>query len=76
LGSVPALDLRWGSGPDAATLVDLLYAELDDFDPLAIHDHETADGWRVFFRNVPQRDAAASRCGTFLKNTRQPSAVS
>jgi len=60
LGSVPALDLRWRSGPDAEILVDLLYLALDDLEPLAIHDHETADGWRVFFRNSAYRDAAAS----------------
>ena len=60
MGSVPALDLRWRSGPDAEILVDLLYLALDDLEPLAIHDHETADGWRVFFRNSAYRDAAAS----------------
>jgi ribosomal protein L11 methylase PrmA len=60
LGSVPALDLRWRSGPDAAALIDLLYLALDDLEPLAIHDHETADGWRVFFKSSAQRDVAAS----------------
>jgi ribosomal protein L11 methylase PrmA len=60
LANVPALDLRWRSGPDAATLVDLIYAQLDDFEPLAIHDHESSDGWRVFFKTSLQRDTAAS----------------
>ena len=27
--------------------------------PQAIHEHDSADGWRVFFRTFPQRDAAA-----------------
>jgi ribosomal protein L11 methyltransferase len=59
LADVAALDLRWNPGPDAAALVDLLYATLDEFEPQAIHDAESADGWRVFFRTSPQRDAAA-----------------
>jgi ribosomal protein L11 methyltransferase len=57
--SVPALDLSWGSGADTPALTELLYAALDDFEPLAIQDHETADGWRIFFRTGAQRDAAA-----------------
>ena len=36
----------------------MLYAELDAFEPVAIHEHETGDGWRVFFRTAAQRDAA------------------
>lgn len=58
MGSYPALDVRYGSAPDAGLLQDLLYAELDPFEPLAIHEHETADGWRVFFRRPVERDAA------------------
>ena len=59
MADVAALDLRWNPGPDAAALVDLLYATLDEFEPQAIHDAESADGWRVFFKTSPQRDAAA-----------------
>jgi ribosomal protein L11 methyltransferase len=36
-----------------------LHAALDEFSPQAIHDHESADGWRVFFRSAQQRDQAA-----------------
>jgi ribosomal protein L11 methyltransferase len=59
---VPALDLSWGSAADTARLTELierLHATLDDFEPLAIQDHENADGWRIFFRTGAQRDAAA-----------------
>jgi ribosomal protein L11 methyltransferase len=60
LADVAALDLRWNPGPDAAALVELLYAALDEFEPQAIHDIESADAWRVFFKTCPQRDAAAA----------------
>jgi ribosomal protein L11 methyltransferase len=59
LGSVPVLDLSWRSGAGDELLRELLAAALDDFDPLAIHDTDTADGWRVFFKTAAQRDAAA-----------------
>jgi ribosomal protein L11 methyltransferase len=58
LASYPALDIRYDPGPGTALLHELLYAELDAFEPLAIHDLETADGWRVFFRLTSQRDGA------------------
>jgi ribosomal protein L11 methyltransferase len=54
----PALEVQYEPGPGAGALEDLLYAELDDFEPIAIHEHEAADGWRVFFRDPAQRDAA------------------
>ena len=60
MADVAALDLRWNPGPDAAALVELLYAALDEFEPQAIHDSESADGWRVFFKTGPRRDAAAA----------------
>lgn len=56
----PALDLRWHAGPDANDLADILYAALDDFSPVAIHEHESAGGWRVFFRTREQRAGAAA----------------
>jgi ribosomal protein L11 methyltransferase len=65
LGSVPALDLRW-TGPETASLVDLIYVQLDDFEPLALHDRETFEASsvvfdsRVFFKTSALRDAAAS----------------
>jgi ribosomal protein L11 methyltransferase len=58
LGSVPALDLLWRSSTDVDLLCELLQATLDDFEPLAIHDQVTADGWRVFFRSADQRQRA------------------
>ncbi len=58
LGSCPALDVRYALGPGSAALQDLLHAALDDFHPLAIAEHETADGWRIFFREPAHRDAA------------------
>ena len=54
-----ALDLRWRAGTDAVLLCELLYAALDDFEPLAIHEAESGDGWRVFFRSPETRDRAA-----------------
>jgi len=56
----PALDLKFAAGPGAGTFQDMLYAELDEFEPVAIQEHETADGWRVFFRTSAQRDTARS----------------
>jgi ribosomal protein L11 methyltransferase len=58
LATYPALDLRYAPGPGAGALQDLLYAELDEFEPIAIAEHETGDGWRVFFGESIQRDAA------------------
>ena len=54
----PALDLRFAPGPGAGTFQDMLYAELDAFEPVAIQEHDAADGWRVFFRTPALRDAA------------------
>ncbi len=54
----PALDLKFAAGPGAGTFQDMLYAELDEFEPVAIQEHETADGWRVFFRTSVERDTA------------------
>jgi ribosomal protein L11 methylase PrmA len=54
----PALDLRFAPGPGAGAFQDMLYAELDAFEPVAIQEHETGDGWLVFFRTAAQRDAA------------------
>ena len=57
-------------GPASSVLQELLHATLDDFQPQAIAEHETADGWRVFFRSTAQRDAAITalrdRFGTQL----------
>src|SRR3954470_5682568 len=58
LGSYPALDLTFAPGPGAGTLQDMLYAELDAFEPVAIQEHQAGDGWRVFFRSSADRDSA------------------
>lgn len=61
MAEYPALDLQFlGSpGPDVF-LRERLYAVLDDFEPSAIHEDESGDSWRVFFRTSALRDAAAS----------------
>jgi ribosomal protein L11 methylase PrmA len=66
LGSYPALDVRYVPGPGTEILHDLLYAELDAFEPVAIHDLDAADGWRVFFRLTAHRDSARAALETTL----------
>jgi ribosomal protein L11 methylase PrmA len=66
LASYPALDVRFDSAPDVERLQDLLHAELDTFQPLAIHEDETSDGWRVFFPTLRQRDDARTALATAL----------
>jgi ribosomal protein L11 methyltransferase len=60
LADWPALDLRFPPGHDLAALEARLYAALDDHQPLAIQELESADGWLVFFRSAGARDAAAA----------------
>lgn len=64
----PALDLRFSPGPGAGSLQDFLYAELDGFEPLAIQEHESGDGWRVFFRTRSQRNAARAALRAEFRN--------
>jgi ribosomal protein L11 methyltransferase len=64
----PALDLRFVPGPGAGTLQDMLYAELDVFEPVAIQEHDAGDGWRVFFRTAAMRDAAAGTLASEFGN--------
>jgi ribosomal protein L11 methyltransferase len=66
LASYPALDVRFDSAPDVERLQDLLHAELDTFQPVAIHQDETSDGWRVFFPTPRQRDDARTALATAL----------
>ena len=58
MATYPALDIRFDPGPGAGALQDLLYAELDAFSPVAIHEYDAADGWRVFFKTSAQRTDA------------------
>jgi ribosomal protein L11 methyltransferase len=57
LAEYPALKITFGASSDPF-LRDRLYAQLDDFAPLAIHEDEAADRWCVFFRSASSRDAA------------------
>jgi ribosomal protein L11 methyltransferase len=68
VASYPALDLKFALGPGAGGFQDMLYAELDDFEPVAIHEHESGDSWRVFFRTSAQRDAARSALASEFGN--------
>jgi len=58
LADYPALDLTIRQDEDVLGLLDLVYACLDDFGPLAIHEHENGAGVRVFFRSADVRDVA------------------
>lgn len=55
--SYPALEIAFSSDDDPY-LVDRLYALLDDFEPVAIHEDDLNAEWRVFFRSAASRDAA------------------
>jgi ribosomal protein L11 methyltransferase len=66
LASYPALDVRFPPAPGAQLLQDLLHAELDAFEPLAIHEHDSSDGWRVFFPTPRQRDEARATLASTL----------
>ena len=52
----PALEIRFPLDPDPA-LPELLLARLDDFQPTAIHEHDSGP-WRVFFAAAGRRDEA------------------
>jgi ribosomal protein L11 methyltransferase len=53
----------------------MLYAELDAFEPVGIHEHESGDGWRVFFRVRAQRDAARRTLAAEFENALELHAV-
>jgi ribosomal protein L11 methyltransferase len=64
LADYPAIDLVFTDphspgGPDD-DLTDRIYVVLDDLEPLAIQEAESADRWRVFFRSAAVRDKAAA----------------
>jgi ribosomal protein L11 methylase PrmA len=46
----------------------MLYAELDPFEPVAIQEYESGDGWRVFFRTASQRDRARRALAAEFEN--------
>ena len=66
MASYPALDVRFPPAPGAELLQDLLHAELDAFEPVAIHEHDSSDGWRVFFSTSRQRDMARAALASAL----------
>ena len=75
MAKYPALDLRFAPGPGAGGLQDLLYAELDPFEPIGIQEHETGDGWRVFFRTSSQRHHARAALLSEFRNALDVSAL-
>ena len=74
MADYPALEIAFRDSTDPH-LRDRLYAQLDDFSPVAIEDdHDKADEmahrWRVFFRSASSRDAAlAALSGDVLVET-------
>ena len=57
MADYPAIEITFRTPIDPA-VHDRLYAQLDDFEPVAIHDDEAETRWRVFFRSADARDAA------------------
>jgi ribosomal protein L11 methyltransferase len=53
------LELKCGTPGDTA-IHDRLYALLYYFEPIAIHEDDAGDCWRVFFRSADRRDAASA----------------
>jgi ribosomal protein L11 methyltransferase len=61
LADAPALEVAFLEAPGpAAFLRERLYALLDDFEPVAIHEDDSGDTWRVFFRSPDHREQAAA----------------
>jgi len=65
LAEYPALEIQFPAPADAS-LHDRLYALLDDFDLVAIHEDEPGCRWRVFFRSGERRDAASASIASTL----------
>ena len=57
MAEYPAVEIEFGSDADP-DLFNRLYALLDDYEPVAIHEDDVNDSWRVFFRTRALRDAA------------------
>jgi ribosomal protein L11 methyltransferase len=62
LADYPAIEISFRD-PDDAWLQNRLYALLDDFQPVAIHDDDLNSAWRVFFHTQALRDAALGALG-------------
>ena len=65
MAEYPALEIQFPAPADAS-LHDRLYALLDDFEPVAIHEDEPDGRWRVFFRSGERRDAASASIASTL----------
>jgi ribosomal protein L11 methyltransferase len=68
LADYPALEITFRASSDPF-LRDRLYAQLDDFAPVAIQEEEAgehAPRWRVFFRSASSRDAAREAIATHV----------
>jgi ribosomal protein L11 methyltransferase len=65
LAEYPALEIQFPTPADPS-LHDRLYALLDDFEPVAIHEDEPGEYWRVFFRSPERRDAASASIANTL----------
>lgn len=63
MAEYPALEIRFLPAADAS-VSDRLYALLDDFEPSAIHQDDSDERWRVFFRTPAQRDSAQRALAT------------
>lgn len=59
MAEYPAIEIEFGSDDDP-DLLNRLYALLDDFEPVAIHDDDVNNRWRVFFGTRASRDAAVT----------------
>ena len=62
MADYPAIEISFRVPADPAR-IDRLYAQLDDFAPVAIHDDDAESRWRVFFRTPSARDAALTALG-------------
>ena len=65
MAEYPALEIQFPAPADPS-LHDRLYALLDDFEPVAIHEDEPGECWRVFFRSPERRDAASASIANTL----------
>ena len=65
MADYPAIDITFLASSDPF-LRDRLYAQLDDFQPIAIQEDEPGDCWRVFFRSAERRDDASATIASTL----------
>ena len=66
MAEYPALEIEF-LDPADASVPDRLSALLDDFEPAAIQEDDQGGRWRVFFRSVERRDAAAASIASSMR---------